>query len=411
MTTLPRPLTRPLLIGLLTFLSLCLVGLLAALTDSWSFLRVPQAFDSRFVDLQYLTATAECFRNDPNWTLASATCDPFGRLNNYPSPWLLLIAFVGVNYEWTFSLAITYIFLFGLSVGFITFVSARDTERPWLVGSATCITAFAPPTWLMLERGSTEVVIFGLVTLALFSFMTNRRSISALLLALAATLKFFPAGASISLLQGWPKGRRAFVLFVAGSLFGLLLISGDLKLIAERTPQPDYAAFGASILPKLAGMPGARFIGIILFLVMALAFIVVLTTNPFANLRRDFLTAARYTRGNKTTAALIMFGGGPLLAAYILGTNYDYRFIYAIPVVAGLTRIQGSRSAMVMSLLFIASAMGTYAAPDLLEVSMDITLIVAMPILGWLTLAAAGLSLGRVIARIRCGLLKVRHNA
>lgn len=388
-------------ITVLTVLSLAGTGFLLALTDNWQLLRVPQAFDSRFVDLQYLTASAECYRNDASWSLSSITCDPFGRPNNYPSPWVWLFGTLGVTYQNTESIAIGYIALFALAVGVVSYFAVKGSNKPWLIGVPVWIAAFAPPTWLMLERGSNEVVIFSLVVCAMLAHLSSHPLLTSVTLVVGTVLKFFPAGAALSLLRNWPKGKWGLILFVGGTLLGLLLISGEIQLIAERTPQPTEAAFGASIFFRMVGVPSARVFGVLLVFVVAMGLVVVLSSRLFPKFRQDFTKATRAANKDPVAAALLVFGGGPLIAAFILGTNYDYRFIYAIPLVGGLMRIGDSTVARLLSAFMVVAAIGTYPAPDAMEFAVDLALLVVLPVIGWLVLAASGLRFGRLLARVR----------
>lgn len=373
---------------LLPALVVLLVGAWAIAFDGFQYLGVEKAFGSTFVDLRYLTATAECYRADSNWSLMSPTCDPFGRLNNYPSPWVWLFAFSGVTEAHTVAIAWTYLAIFSASIWLISWGAMRDSERPRFSIIAVTVIAISPPTWLALERGSNEILIFAALSIAWFAFTLRNTKTSSLIIALLTILKFFPAGAMIVFRPKLKMRKLEILLFSCITLLGLIMISPELNLIRQRTPQPSEAAFGAALLMRQAQLPLGRIFGLLVFTVVLVVFMVWLAKSRNSMLKMNFLRLQSHLALDARAWALFAFGAGPLVLAYLMGTNYDYRLILAIPVVAGLSRLSNLFLSRVLTVVLISSTFFSYQVLTQLQVAGDVVWLLTFPILAILLAGA-----------------------
>jgi len=360
----------------------------ATINDSWHWLRVYHAFGAIYADLRQVTATADCVLSDAAWSVTSATCDPFGRPYNYPSFWARGFAVLGLGEDQTEQVAI-------LMIGaFIAAVFAVSLLGVWLVRPLVpivCVTAaaVAPPTWLALERGNIDIVVFAAVVFGALLSLLRRSWLSAIVFAIASIAKIFPAGAALILLRDRRQHPRSVWLFLALVTSGFALIVSELPLISQRTPQPTGAAFGSSIfflgVWNRLGFPfvslAPRLLGVILFAGVLL--VLVLLAARFSGVKFAVAETVEGISRDRISATLVLSGGGPLICAYLLGANFDYRLVFAIPLVAGLARA-AKHTRVPASLLLpalIAQLWLTYPTPIWIQRFSDLVWIVLAPFL------------------------------
>jgi len=369
------------LISLAPALVVFLIGAWAISLDGFTYLGVASAFDSTFVDLRYLTATAECYRSNPDWSLMSVTCDPFGRLNNYPSPWVWLFATAGATEAHTEGIAWMYLVLLSVSIWLITWGAVQATKRLRITLIAITLISVSPPTWLALERGSNEILVFASITVAWLAFSNRKSRIAAALLAILTVLKFFPAGAMIAFRPTFRKGKLDLGVFIFLAGTGLLLIAQELGVIRERTPQPSEAAFGAALLARQVHLPAGRIFGVLLFTVALVLYMVWLNRSRDSRTKANFMSLQKELHLNFKVWSLFAFGAGPLVFAYLLGTNYDYRLILTIPIVAGLSLITEQLFARSLLIAILSATYLGYQVPAQVQVVGDIMWFLIVPCL------------------------------
>jgi hypothetical protein len=357
------------------------VALLLATTDSWHLISIEHAFGATYADLRYLTATAECFRQNPEWSLLSATCDPFGRPNNYPPPWVWLFAALRVDQSGTEAIAVFYIFLFSMSVAAFTWGAIVGKPRPAMGAAIMCLIVLAPATWSAIERGSNEIVIFAGIALSWVLFSRGMRRSSALLLGILTVLKFFPAGALAAYVPGIRHHKAALTVFILVAAGGLFIIGEELSTIRSRTPQPTDAAFGAAVLVRQIDLPAGRVIGFVAFTCLVVALFMLLRCIPRGRLSAAARDLSRDIQADGIASSLIAFGAGPLVLAYLLGSNYDYRLILTIPLVAGLLRVRSRAVARTLLVGIILASWMAYPMHPTIQLVGDLILLVTMPVL------------------------------
>lgn len=375
----------------------------ATITDSWDFLGVPPGAD-RIADLRVITVTAICVRNDPNWSLASISCNPLGATHydypanyNYPSIWVRTFAALGLTPSSTQAVALLIIALFTSAVFIVSFLSVRGTQ-PTVTLSALCLALASPPIRLGLERGNIDLIAFTIVVLAGLASIQRRGTLAAILLAVASVAKFFPAGASLLLIRD--RKRRPLWVFSAVAIAGLAMEASELTLIGQRTPQPIGAAFGASLFFQAAwnrfNLPYAsiapRLLGALAFFaVLATLYALWLQPAGSGRIQRSTSELVDAFRTDRTAATLVLMGGGPLITSYLLGTNYDYRLVFAIPLVAGLSRLALSRSSLARGLMVVTliQLWLTYRMPMWIQLASDLVWLALAPAIGLLVLRVA----------------------
>ena len=358
-------------------------------TGSWIALGVEHAFGLPYADLRYQLATADCYRVNPDWSPHTPTCDPYGRPNNYPTPWIWLYASIGATESATNTFALIQMTLFVIALGGISWLTVTTSRNPTASALMVSLAACAPATWLALERGSTEVLIFFLVAASCLAFLKGSRWVAAVALGVATVLKFYPVGAGFVF---WPKNRYSWgplIAYVSVVISGLVLILADLRIILNQTPQPTGMAFGSSLFLRMHEVPFPRVLGVLIFFACVALYVVLLNRPGLAALRHKTTDFVRGLRSDRVAAALVIYGGGCFTAAYLLGTNYDYRLICVILLMAGLTHLWQFALAKWLLLFLALSVYGSFSAPDALEFAADVLWVVVAPAIGLLVFFAS----------------------
>ena len=377
-----------------------LIATWATITDSWHWLQVYHAFGATYADLRQVTATADCILSDASWSIASATCDPFGRGYNYPSLWARGFAVLGLGEAQTEAVAVAMVIVFALVV-FVVSLLSTYLVRPFVPIVSVTTAAVAPPTWLALERGNIDVFVFAAVVAGALLSLLHKSGLSAILFAIASVLKIYPLGAVLVLLRDRRRHPWSVGIFLALTTVGFALIVRELLLISERTPQPIASAFGApvllktgwlrmdlpagSLIPQLLG--ALIFVGVLLLL-MGLA-------ARIKGISESVATAVQAISRDRISTTLVLSGGGPLILSYILSANFDYRLIFAIPLVAGLARVavQEINVIRVLLLALVIQLWLTYVTPILVQRLSDLLWMVLAPCVAFLLVRIMGTNL------------------
>lgn len=367
-----------------TLLSVCATWLIV--TDSWALVGIEHVFGIPWADLVIHTATADCARLDPSWSLSSETCDPIGRTYNYPSIWVALYSGVGATMMNTGTFALIQAALFVLAIAGVSFAAVSKAANPLLVAVGLTVATFAPPTWLALERGNNEVLVFCLVTGSLLLMVQGRFTSSAVLIGIASVLKIYPIGGLSALLPNRVKSRTPLVASLIVTVVGGVAVVPDLKFVAAGTPQPTDGAFGASVLVRIEGLPFPRFLGILIFFTVTAMYIIAFKYLATRSCRNGIRNGVGAIQQDTTSTALLLLGGGPLVVAYILGSNFDYRLLLTTLLVAGLMRHYQFQFIRILVLMLVICLYGTYPAPPSVQYFADVLWVFLMPTVALLTL-------------------------
>ena len=203
-------------------------------------------FPRPFLDTRFVTAQVECWQRSID-VYARNPCDPLGRTLDYSPLWLRL-PFLARSDNWTpvFGLAIDGAFLFALfrmpwnEQGIFNFVVAGGAVVSWA-------------TMLAMERGNTDLLMFG--TAVLFAYLTMRSAPSRytgyVLVLGAGLLKFYPL-VMLALVIREPRPR----VWMVGGLCALVLTAFLARFHAElwriganMANSPFGDMFGARSLP------------------------------------------------------------------------------------------------------------------------------------------------------------------
>ena len=223
-----------------------------------------------------------------------------------------------------------------LGVAFLT--TALAWLRPRAPGELLWygVVLFSSPVVLAVDRGNNDLVVFILLAAVVPCLMSRERWVrflAAVPIALAAGLKFYPAIAGLVLLAT-PGGRerRGRILLAVG----LLVLVGwdvgpDLARFGKFVPRAEgLMTFGAINLLAPAGLVGWR----------ALATGLVLAALAVGLFLRTRIFDGWVLTPELRSAWLSFILGAALLAGcFFTGTNYAYRWVFAILMAPLLWRL------------------------------------------------------------------------
>jgi Glycosyltransferase family 87 len=303
-------------------------------------LGVPAA-PTPFFDTRVITAGLDCRRMgfDP---LRYNPCDVNGRPMNYPRPWLLL-RWLGIGQSQTDVLAVIFIGVFLAS--FFLLMGRLTMGEGALVALAIC----SPTVMFGIERANVDIVVFALVAAAVVVWRSDRRRgevAGPLLVLVAAVLKLYPVVALPSYLVT-RRRKAALIALVCIAAFAAyaLVFRADIEAIARATPQGQYNAYGARILPAAIYhrfVPQAWSAGSIVK--QALAIVPLLIGAPIAwVIGRRRLPRPDVREGDWPRLAFTM-GSLLFLGTFAIGNNFDYRLVVLLLTLPQLFRWIGDPS-------------------------------------------------------------------
>lgn len=360
---------------LAAFAAAALVGMVAGDWSALGYLHVP-VMDQPWLDARAVSGAAVAIEHgvDP---LVANPGDPAGRPLNYPRAWLVLAAW-GVGPEQTWLLA--WAFFGGALVGLMTLV---PLVRSVGSGVVLALAVFAPTTWLAIERGNSDLMMFALCAVAAWQFAARPVAATALIHG-AAFLKLYPVAAVAGLLSGDVARRRLLVGTLALFAVYVVAIRGDIGLMHASTPRAASLAYGIETLPMLVAKNALVSFGLVLGLAgMALA-----VTLAAAYRRRLRGRIAHLSHAHAVAAFRI--GSGVYLGTFLMGQSFDYRLLFLVLVLPQLwawatkggPRVRGLAVLLIGAVLLMQWSLTWRAGIDSLLVDRRVGLMVD-EILSW----------------------------
>jgi len=243
-------------------------------------------------------------------------------LYNYPGTWLLLrhLGLTAASTPWL-----------GLLLDFSFLACA--VRIAWSAAPAAIMLSAAalatPPVMTALERANTDLIIFVLLSVSAgLAGVTRRRQIADLGLALAASLKFYPALAFPAL---GASSSRAWLM--AGGLVavGLTWQIPDIVTVLAKTPRSPTFSYGV-LVPLLRlekrGWVAPQSLAARGIAAVSLAGSASLAVAAFVQGRQAGRRAA--SGGNPPALSLLGAGGLIFGATFFLTSNWAYRLIFLL---------------------------------------------------------------------------------
>ena len=237
-------------------------------------------------------------------------------------------------------------FWVGLTVVATFFAAAVAFLRPrgWRELEWFGVMLGSPPVLLAVNRANNDLVIFVLLAPVVPCLLDGRRLVrmaAIALIAVAAGLKFFPASAGLILLAGAGvtvrEVRERLALAVAVLAVVGFDLAGDLAGIGKLAPNAfGLMTFAATNLPAELGVP--RVYGGAVGWMVAAGIVVGFWRSRCLE---GWVIAPR------ETGAWLSFvlGAVVLTACFFAGTNFSYRWVFALWLAPFLWRLRGEASA------------------------------------------------------------------
>lgn len=284
----------------------------------WLRLGVP-GMQPIFGDLHVITAGWDCLRlgHDP---LLSNPCDLWKRPMNYPRLWQAgaALGLTQTDTPWLGTL-LTLLFM-----GVIFRLVYRHPAARWRWYWPLAV--LSPHVMLAVERGNSDLLIFSLLAGAVWLVRRSApwRLLGWAVFMLACVLKLYPIFAIG--LAGQGRSRRKGLLALALLLvFGMyvLLTFNDLSLISAATPRENFDSFGLFVLPDALAewfaLPKAGLRAAAGVLAAAIALFVLLKNKNTLPLH-----------AGREAEAFFVVGAGIYVGSFLLGNNFNYRFVFTL---------------------------------------------------------------------------------
>ncbi len=254
--------------------------------------------------------------------------DSLGRWHVY-SDWWLALRWLGIGRADNFLVGSSWVGAFALSCWLA--VKPRNLrEAGWMAALL-----LSPPFLLAFLRANNDLVIFVLLMLCAVAATGTgwlRQLLAVGLLVLATGLKYYPALAAPAFLWTRPLRRRPVLVALALAAAGLTLL--------EVAPQMARAKFridsgvhtmGAPLLGRDLGWsdPATQWLSLAVLAIGAVL------------LARGRFTTGLGARGEPRERMLAVMGAIVLLACFVAGVNYAYRWIFVFWVALWLWRQTG----------------------------------------------------------------------
>ncbi len=248
--------------------------------------------------------------------------DVLGRPLNYPRVWLVL-AWLGLRPEHTPWLLVAFFTAFAAGALALVALVRTRAQGLWLA-----LAVWSPAIWLGLERGNSDLFVFGLTAIALW-LATTRPNVAAAVVLVAAVAKLFPAFALFGFVAGDRRQRRAGL--VAACLFAGYVAAtfGDLAKIRAGTFHWNRIGYGIDQAAVTFAKNGAS-LPLLLGLAIGAA---LLLFGAGAWLR----TRVRLPLVDGDPAALgFRVGCAVYAGSFCLGSSFDYRLMFLLPALPQL---------------------------------------------------------------------------
>ena len=218
-------------------------------------------------------------------------------------------------------------FLVGGSWGLAFFAAAWALLRPatWLQAVLLALLMVSPPVLLAVMRANNDLVIFALLAVALIAWRKDspwRLTVALAAIVLATGLKFYPAVAVGVFLLVRPMRRLALVLPAALIAVAATVASVWSTIGRGVMPMPPSVyTFGAPILFRDLGLASR-------WELPATGLLLAAAAVALVALRRTSGLAA--PEGDDQTRACFLLGALVLLACFLAGISFGYRWIFAL---------------------------------------------------------------------------------
>jgi hypothetical protein len=352
-----------LLFLIIYFSMIYLASLVMPYVQFWTYLGVPSMSPS-FADLRDITSGLACYRQgiDP---LIENPCDPWNRPMNYPRIWLELSK---LNFDQSHTLILGFVQAFLFYACIFIIIKRLNVIEGVFYGLILC----SPAVMLAVERGNNDLMIFILLSLAIF-LRHKKRIFSYLLILMASILKFYPIVSVITALRE-EKKRAIIIMLIVGTLFMIYMMSiwQDVIVIATTVPRSPNISYGSHVLfdglnPIFQSFSDFSLSDNLRTLFTFTAVLFILSASYLA--ARLGLIQTETDKNKRLTKYIDSFRIGTIiyLSTFIIGNNFDYRLIFlilALPQLLVWAKIQNplTRSAVFLLIAILFTMWSSFLA-------------------------------------------------
>lgn len=286
------------------------------------------AYGQTYLDSYAILAALDAVRagKDPH---VVNMLDSLGRWHVY-SDWWLAMRWLGVGRADNFLVGSSWVGAFGLSC----WLAVRPRNRREVGWMAAML--LSPPFLLAFLRANNDLVIFVILVLCAVAITGTgwlRQLLGVGLLVLATGLKYYPATVAAAFLWTRPLRRMPVLLAAAGGTAGVTLLSVAPQMARARfLITSGVHTMGAPLLGRDLGWSDQTSLRVGV-LVLILGAIVLVWQR---------CTTGLSSRGEPRERMLAVMGAIILLACFVAGVNYAYRWIFVFWVALWLWRQSGA---------------------------------------------------------------------
>ena len=275
-----------------------------------------------FADIRTITGVNETISLglDP---LVSNPGDPWNRSMNYPRIWQYIAEAFHFNQEATIYFGIINISLYAL--GFMMFVSRIKLSN--ISAIFLLLGFYSPASLLAIERGNIDMVMFFLVSLAIF-FITRPIIFSGIIL-LATVLKIFPVFSLAGLLRESKNLFFRLILSLIAIFIGYVFLTiDDIVLINSATPQSGSLSYGLNVIPIMLEHRGLSNLKTLIQMGSYIYVVTLIVTILYYIRKIEFVRIINTLNIEYIDAFRV--GSAIYLMTFLISTNWDYRLIFLI---------------------------------------------------------------------------------
>lgn len=366
------------------------VAVLLTKLELWRYVGIDVLSAAAFEDLRQVTTTADCARTLVGWNISFGSCDPWQRPYNYPEVWARALAILHLGEAEASYIGYTLIALFAVTLTALTVIACGGRRSRLTIGGMT-VAAVSPPSLFAMERGNIDIVVFALVAAGAVLAARRWSGAAGLVWSAAAVLKLFPMGTIVAVTAQGRRRGEGLLVFVLASFVGLFLLIPQLPYILSGTPQTTIQSFGAAVVPlAVANLVGAapstnviRLVGLILTAAVCIALrIVLVLARSTGRLKTAYRRIVDALTADHTARIVFLSGAGCILVAYVVGSSWDYRLIFLIPVVAALRRVvpQTGTAGSIALGIAVFHLLATYPLGRTVEPWVNLVWLVTLPL-------------------------------
>ena len=270
----------------------------------WEFFLIPiGSYSIDFTDLRCIQSWSRLYENYSNSFIIYN--DLKGCKLNYPKIWVLLVNFL-------FKEDYTYFYLLFCHIlySFIFYYFLRKYKSVFFI-----YIYFSGISFLLLERGNIEILIF----ILLFFSLIQNNILKILLIFLSIVLKIFPIFSLLSLII---KRNIKYLLYTCVFLLIYFFFTfEDLKFIFKNTPSTGDISYGTKAITSNF----EKYLSININNYILSISLIVLIFILYYSIFKKILISINYKNQE-----MFLCGGSIFSATFLLGSNHDYRMIFII---------------------------------------------------------------------------------